>query len=55
MPVPVKPPFKEIHIKIEWKDGYGQGGKTFNDAQELAAFLKDNPEFAKALKCVPKK
>lgn len=55
MPIPVRTPFKEIHIKIEWKDGYGEGGKTFYNVQDLAAFLKDNPEFAKALKYVPKR
>ena len=45
---------KRISIKIEWCDGFGEGGKHFTDIHQLADFLKDNPEFAEPLKYVPK-
>ena len=52
--VPFKAPMKRISIKIEWCDGFGEGGKQFADIHQLADFLKDNPEFAEPLKYVPK-
>ncbi len=52
MAVPVKN-IKHIQIDLSWKDDYGQGTKNFYSVQGLAQFLKDNPEFAKAVGYVP--
>ncbi len=52
--VPVRPPFREIEIRLTWTDGYGTGGKTFESVQKLAAFLTDNPEFGKAVGYIAK-
>lgn len=54
MEIPHHPPFDIIEIKIEWSDNIGAGIKTFNNVQELAIFLKDNPAFAEALGYAPK-
>jgi hypothetical protein len=53
MAVPVKN-IKHIQIDLTWTDDYGQGTKNFYSVQALAQFLKDNPEFAKAVGYVPK-
>ena len=53
MPIPVKN-ITRIEIKVEWTDELGTGSKGFESVHELAAFLKDNPEFAKALGYVSK-
>lgn len=52
--VPVKLPFKLVELTIHSIDGYGEGYKTFDSVQQLAEFLKANPEYAKALGYVPK-
>jgi hypothetical protein len=55
MPVPVKAPIIEIRIDLFWRDGYGQGTKSFFSVAELAVFLKGNPEIAKAVNYIVKK
>lgn len=53
MPIPVRD-IKDIQIDLVWTDHYGNGKKTFRNVQELAAFLKDNSEFAKAVNYIDK-
>lgn len=52
--IPVKLPFKQIEIKILATDGYGDVSKSFRNVHELAEFLKDNDEYAKALGYISK-
>lgn len=52
--VPVKPPLKQIHIHLQWDDGYGHAGKQFATVQELADFLKANPVIAEGVGYVSK-
>ena len=52
--IPHKPPFENIEILICWNDGFGEGKKSFRTVHELAYFLKENPEFAKAVEYVSK-
>jgi hypothetical protein len=55
MQVPVRTPISEIRIDLFWRDGYGQGTKSFFSVTDLAIFLKDNPEIAKAVNYISKK
>jgi hypothetical protein len=52
--VPVKPPFKDVNIQLNWSDGYGTCGKMFATVQELANFLKDNPTLGETVGYVSK-
>lgn len=53
--VPIYPPIKEVKIQLYWEDKSTKGGNSFNTVQELAEFLKENPDLAKAVNYVPKK
>ena len=53
--VPFKEPLKFIEIRLMWEDGIGNGSNGFKSVQELAQFLKDNPELAKAVRYEAKK
>ena len=46
---------RTIQVGIYWDDGRSLGTKYFNTVQELAEFLKDQPEMAARLGYVPKK
>ena len=53
--VPIYPPIKSVEIRIYWEDKTGEGSNGFATVQELAAFLRDNPELGKAVNYVPGK
>ena len=52
--VPLKPPFKELNISLNWRDGFGTTGKQFSNVNELAEFLRANPVLAEAVGYIPK-
>jgi len=52
--IPVYLPIKEIKIIIEYSDKHVKGANWFENVQQFAEFLKDNPEIGKALGYVPK-
>jgi hypothetical protein len=52
--VPVKLPIQKIEIILEWKDGFSEGGKHFEDVHQFSDFLIANPELAKAVGYIPK-
>ncbi|WKZ60340.1 MAG: hypothetical protein QY309_02420 [Cyclobacteriaceae bacterium] len=51
--VPVKN-VKTIKIELYWEDDHSRGSNYFDNVQQFAQFLKDNPELAKAVGYVPK-
>ncbi|HEY5750777.1 MAG TPA: hypothetical protein VIU12_32160 [Chryseolinea sp.] len=52
--VPVKPPIKRVKIELYWADELAEGYKAFDTVQIFAAFLRDNPDLAKAVGYVSK-
>lgn len=46
--VPVKN-VKVIRIELYWEDDYSKGSNGFETVKQFAAFLRDNPELAKAV------
>lgn len=52
--VPIYPPIKTIEIRLYYEDKIVKGSNGFATVQELAAFLNDNPELAKAVEYTPK-
>lgn len=51
--VPVKN-VRSAKISLYWEDDYSRGSNEFKTVQELADFLRDNPELARAVEYVPK-
>lgn len=40
---------RNVKIKVEWEDWGGTGGMAFDNVQQLAIFLRDNPLIGKQL------
>lgn len=52
--VPVYPPVRKAEISLYYEDRVTRGSHTFSTVQELAEFLRDNPEVGKAVGYVKK-
>ena len=52
--VPVYPPVRKAEITLYYEDRVTKGSNTFSTVQELAEFLRDNPEVGKAVGYVVK-
>jgi hypothetical protein len=53
--IPIYLPIKLVSIELYYEDAVTKGSNSFATVQELAEFLKDNPELAKAVKYISKK
>jgi len=52
--IPVREPVREAHIEFCWCDGNGETRRTFQNVQELAAFLQFNSILGRSVGYSPK-
>lgn len=48
--IPIYPPIRKVEISLYYEDKVTRGSHTFATVHELAAFLKENPALAQAVK-----